>query len=200
MPNWCTNVLDVTGDVVDIKAFQERCKGSEIYTDDDYGRAEPIDYFASRELDFNSFKQMPQEIRHTTSPDDRPKNKHKNKWSLGYASTTQKQRKFDVRKNYLLTNYGVTNWYDWACRNWGTKWNVNDAAFETTNEGLRIIFETAWSPPCPAILAMSKMFPNLKFDMSFSEYGMAFRGTFTAINEKATYTCEDFNPFEEEEN
>lgn len=51
-------------------------------------------------------------------------------------------------KNYLasfynLSKYGCTDWYDWSCVKWGTKWN----ACGTYCAGESYDFDTAWSTP-----------------------------------------------------
>lgn len=70
------------------------------------------------------------------------------------------------------------NWYDWNVRNWGTKWDVansdEDSYPETelmTDEEtkLQYSFNTAWSPPIPAIEKLSKQYPSLKFNLDFEE-------------------------------
>jgi hypothetical protein len=70
------------------------------------------------------------------------------------------------------------HWYDWNVRNWGTKWDVavhQDEEYpetELTSESetsLGYRFNTAWSPPIEAIVALSKQYPNLEFTLSFEE-------------------------------
>lgn len=53
--------------------------------------------------------------------------------------------------NYLLYNY--TNWYDWSCNNWGTKWNACDTYLPNNwkkckkGDEIEVSFSTAWSAP-----------------------------------------------------
>jgi len=53
------------------------------------------------------------------------------------------------------------NWYDWASKNWGTKWGAynNELENEYSYE-----FTTAWCPPNDEIIAMFlKDFPNCEY-------------------------------------
>lgn len=72
------------------------------------------------------------------------------------------------------------NWYDWNVRNWGTKWDVavshNDLYPETElieeedwSDRTMYRFNTAWSPPLPAIENLSKQYPNVEFNLSYEE-------------------------------
>jgi len=69
------------------------------------------------------------------------------------------------------------HWYDWNVRNWGTKWDVavsHDEKYpETTMEqhdtGIIYSFNTAWSPPIPAVLALSSQYPELVFYLFYQE-------------------------------
>ena len=71
------------------------------------------------------------------------------------------------------------SWYDWNCRNWGTKWdasvqednNYPDTYIEgPTENGENLVvfynFNTAWSPPFPAISKLSAQYPSLLFTLS----------------------------------
>ena len=40
-----------------------------------------------------------------------------------------------------------SNWWDWRVQHWGTKWDVNEVVADTTESGLCIFFNSAWSPP-----------------------------------------------------
>ena len=82
-------------------------------------------------LDF--FQPMPKELRDTTAD----------------GSTDKK----------LMEKYGYSDWYGWACDNWGTKWEVCeffgvDRQYLTEqSEGESTIsfsFSSAWSPPIGA--------------------------------------------------
>jgi len=59
------------------------------------------------------------------------------------------------------------NWYDWHCKHWGTKWNACSCDLDRKNNAFT--FDTAWSLPVPVLSAMSKMFPELVFDIDWIE-------------------------------
>ena len=66
--------------------------------------------------------------------------------------------------------YGKYNWYDWSCKNWGTKWNAYEVAvFE---EGFNLY--TAWSPAYPVIERLAFLFPEANFIYSGNEPGCCF--------------------------
>lgn len=79
--------------------------------------------------------------------------------------------------------YGYDNWYDWRFENWGTKWDAQDSDFQEYENGLEIVFCTAWSPAIPYIKQVAKMYPDLIFDLYFMETGEWFAGRVTAKNE-----------------
>jgi len=66
-------------------------------------------------------------------------------WDMGHSITKEMQKEY-------MERYGFDNWYDWAIKNWGTKWGVYDV---TEWKGNKISFNTAWSPPIPIIEALS---------------------------------------------
>lgn len=55
--------------------------------------------------------------------------------------------------------YGSTDWYDWSCDNWGTKWNsYNNLIDEETPD--RIKFNTAWGAPHMILEKLAQMYPH----------------------------------------
>lgn len=66
---------------------------------------------------------------------------------------------FELFVKYLRSyrECGYTDWYEWNCANWGTKWNAVRAVFVGP---IIVRFETAWSPPHPVIEQLARMFPN----------------------------------------
>ena len=76
------------------------------------------------------------------------------------------------------------SWYGWRVNNWGTKWDLSEQEQRETADwllsdsaGFTACFDTAWSPPCQAIAALSAMFPSDKFILHYLELGMMFAGT-----------------------
>ncbi len=68
------------------------------------------------------------------------------------------------------------SWYNWNITNWGTKWDVAVPAEDSykntyiegpTENGENLVvyynFETAWSPPVPALEKLSAQYPSLLF-------------------------------------
>ena len=75
-----------------------------------------------------------------------------------------------------------SEWYDFCCDSWGTKWDATDVCFssqEIENKVLLTIhFETAWSPPMGIFMRMATKFKHLDFSAFRMEEGMAFKGSF----------------------
>lgn len=138
MPNWSYNTLSVEGDKDEVTNFVATAK------------------LGDRELDFNNFIKMPEELANTeqvhyNDPD------LKAKQEALYASNKKK--------------YGFGSWYDWAIENWGTKWNAGDIELDIQDKGKTAFytFQTAWDAPLPVIAEMSKRFPSLKFSFTAEE-------------------------------
>lgn len=106
-------------------------------------------------------KPMPALFAHTQSPsngmycEDDPK----------YPNCGMKigVRKFTQNELDVFIMEGVDNWYDWACKNWGTKWGTYDASFRNGC----VYFNSAWCQPLPEIF---QLFAD-KYNLSFDIYG-----------------------------
>ncbi len=69
-----------------------------------------------------------------------------------------------------------------SCHNaWGTKCDLDAPEQRQVAEELletsSAFFDTAWSPPIPAIEALSQQFPDVSFQLDYCELGMFFAGT-----------------------
>jgi hypothetical protein len=74
-------------------------------------------------------------------------------------------------------------WYFWRLEHWGTKWQgwdfVVDGPEVWGGEAVvTVSFDTAWSPPLPVVLAMSRRYPTLEFDLRYFECGCGFNGMY----------------------
>ena len=105
----------------------------------------------------------------------------------------------ECSRGMLPAGYSGPNWYDWSIENWGTKWDACEVDCEA--DGIQshvqnaidrdleetvidIGFDTAWSPPFEWMEKASEKFPELDFEIAFSECGMDFYGTAEAKNGK----------------
>jgi hypothetical protein len=76
----------------------------------------------------------------------------------------------DPNHNDSIIDFQGNNWYDWNVRNWGTKWDVGvgdkeeypeTELMEEDETSLSYRFNTAWSPPLPAIEKLSAQYPDV---------------------------------------
>ena len=78
--------------------------------------------------------------------------------------------------------FKTNDWYSFNVREWGTKWDVAVGADDKypdtyvegpTQNGDNLVvyynFNTAWSPPMPAIAKLSSQYPTLLFTLSYEE-------------------------------
>jgi hypothetical protein len=67
-------------------------------------------------------------------------------------------------------NYNDQGWYNWNIENWGTKWDVNDVDVRDDSPGhWHIYFETAWSAPHEALVALSEQHPEVEIRNEWRE-------------------------------
>lgn len=88
-----------------------------------------------------------------------------------------------------VLKYGYSNWYDWRCANWGTKWN----ALKTfVNWDLNCItFQTAWSAPEPIMQKISEMFPDVEFEWLYADEDCGYN-TGLAVCKEGSFSIEYF--------
>jgi hypothetical protein len=71
----------------------------------------------------------------------------------------------------------------WRSRHWGTKWNAQPLGFDDhpivaqrISGGAEIVFHTAFGPPLPVLLELSRRFPKLDVRLSFGGPEMYLEG------------------------
>jgi hypothetical protein len=83
------------------------------------------------------------------------------------------QPKFDSLADSMASR--TNHWYDWNCRNWGTKWDacdpeVGDIERQADNYySLDYEFRTAWADPKEVFEAMVQQYPTLNFSVTCNE-------------------------------
>lgn len=201
MPNWVETCLTVTGPGTELKRFIETARGR---------KARPRKNAAA--LSFEHFIPMPAEIRAVPADSDTdlaltaygssrnrrtPLRAHlAARWAREAGITNRKslqawldQHQPELRERARqceenLRHHGSADWYDWANRNWGCKWDAHEsqiteapptAALRGTGDAsVEYQFRTPWTPAETAILAMSRLFPQLHFTAVFYAEGAEF--------------------------
>jgi hypothetical protein len=88
--------------------------------------------------------------------------------AYGGGEDAEKKREEIYAQN--KAKHGFPHWYEACVELWGTKWDAGEVNHEVINDKWhRIDFQTAWSPPVPVIIALSKQFPEAKFTMECQE-------------------------------
>ena len=144
MPNWTTNYVHVSGTEEQISAFEKAM-------------------FVEDRFDFNGVLPMPEEIGNTVSPaqivetqeeaDKLNAAEPKTEYSSGdrYMSRAESARR--------VKEYGCNNWYAWANKNWGTKWNAGETYVDRLSDTeIRMSFDTAWCAPTSVFDAIEEKF------------------------------------------
>lgn len=136
------------------------------------------------------YRPMPDDIRNTTSPTRivseteykkiMKENEKIDRTQPFYHEIKPITKKMQAK---LLEKYGVDNWYDWAHKNWDTKWGC----YDNDIDGTCYNFATAWCLFDLDILEdFALTFPD--FELHFDEEGSAFTGGVLYENGKCTLT------------
>lgn len=174
MPNWCYNHLDISGG--DVSAIKAQLN-------------------TAFEVEHDSFNSETREMQRKMFKYSNPVFAFWNIVKPTDLEAYHKQPDHTVPIADQLMFAG-DHWYDWNIRNWGTKWDVavgdEDKYPETelTDEGEAFLgyrFNTAWSPPVEAIVALSQQYPDLVFSLSFEEE-TGWGGEVVIVNGEPTET------------
>ena len=65
-----------------------------------------------------------------------------------------------------ILQYGADSWYDWCCKNWGTKWNATSTYIVDDTE---IEFDTAWDCPVNIFKELSRQFSGVEIVVEFAD-------------------------------
>lgn len=127
------------------------CKNNLKIKDNGEKILELLAYVKDEEGNFtmNKAVPMPKELEDTESPN---------------TESAEKRKK-------LIEKYGVDNWYDWHCNNWGVKWDASESGFWKDGDDWMISFQTPWGPPTEFVKKLSAQFPKITFILQFADEG-----------------------------
>lgn len=100
-----------------------------------------------------------------------------------FIETANGKEYYDLGK-IAVTNeidYGAATWYDWCCREWGTKWNSYDCTVDL--EDGTISFSTAWSCPHPIVSKLAENHPNVYFEWEYADEDMGANTGFYSFSD-----------------
>lgn len=173
MPNHITNRLIIIGTEEQVKQVREAIKG------------EHEDQF----IDFNKIAPIPKELEGTVSPmriiSQQEYDEQERK--IREDDLTEFERALGLSRgltqalaNEYKQKFGHCEWYSWQTANWGTKWNAYDQC--EIDEHI-IEFDTAWSNPHDLMIKLSKMFPEVTFEILYADEDFGYNvGAYTLLN------------------
>ena len=170
MPNWCMNILSVSGEDSLVKKFRNAARGhTQAYNrfssvswpiHDDIRLKAAVsslpDMGEVSDLSFHALYPVPEDF-------------------MRYPYDCNSAREFGERVGETRPYGG----YGWETTHWGVKWGacrpevVSEAE---EREFLQYNFETPWGPPTDWLEKVAGDWPNLCFELSYEEPGMGFAG------------------------
>lgn len=172
MPNWVFNEVEITGDaesIANLKA-QVGASYSKDFVDNEWNadnnewvkKLKTVD-FSNPVFSFWNIKKPEDAIMETY---------------VGLVDDKVKIEDLSIMDKIMLDMSTSNGWYEWNCRNWGTKWDVavndNDVYPDTSLEketatSLAYRFNTAWGSPLEAITELAKQYPSLTITINYEE-------------------------------
>ena len=174
MPDWCHNILNISGPEKDISLFKTKADGpNQSYNEYHSARGEwPVhndirikalaetlpELGESSVFSFHALYPVPDEVRR-----------------LPYDDASA--RKVAEQLGRTVTHGG----YTWEYRHWGCKWGPCDPHLESEESSfLSYSFNTPWSPPMTFLEKVSVDWPTLFFEIEYTQegHGVAGKSTF----------------------
>jgi hypothetical protein len=184
MPNWVMNELTC------IFQTKEECDSFMSKVDEDNF--------------YNSFFPMPEILSETQSPDVNVNalildyNRETNSTAMSLTEIINSGHSlFTVIAQQALKNQqaqiatGFTNWYDWSVDNWGVKWDASQVIVKKLPDFNTVIysFNSPWDTPEKFVEGLSKLYPNVVFEMVSGSIENDNHYEFTCKDGKLEITC-----------
>ena len=158
MPNWCGNTLKVYGEGQEMTKFQKKLKIK--------------DGCVVNNL-LSKFVPLPKELGEVHSGCNTIDGKQVRVWlEIDGKSVAIPKKVLDGWQK----KYGATNWYDFGCNQWGTKWDVDADVNDYDAEWIELMFDSAWSPPMEWFENVVRDYPSLDFTLKYEEEGNGYLG------------------------
>jgi hypothetical protein len=158
VPNWVFNELSVSGSPEDLAVFKEEiAKSYTTYHQTLVGSGEAERAWVKKEI----LHESPISFWNALAPTDLD--------AYFQQPDFTKSNDPDVIGQDMKRNAEIgMDWYNWNIRNWGCKWDACNAdVIDISNaiDGSKLFytFDTPWSIPEPAMIAMSEKYPSLHF-------------------------------------
>lgn len=158
MPNWITNQVTFSGNEEVIARMREEIKGEG----------------DERFIDFNKIAPIPSELVNTTTPPNiiSQEEYDQQEERIAKGELTDSEKNWGISRGItqemhddLRKRFGYADWYGWQINNWGTKWNASESVeFDDSIE-----FNTAWSTPFNLLVALSKKYPEVRFEIRYAD-------------------------------
>ncbi len=152
MPNWVSNSLIIEGSADTIKAIKEQLARPILDKNRDYQTGEVRETVITPVMSFRNIIFV---------PDDK----------IDLYHETNGSKKDEATGEMIRTGDTEWNWYNFNNREWGTKWDIHNEVVLTEDkpDSLIYCFDTAWSPPCEAILRLTEQYPEAKITLDYEE-------------------------------
>jgi hypothetical protein len=167
MPNWCENLLIVSGDHNQLAGFVEK---SILKSD----KSKPDEW----EFTFKGIHPIPHELLEINS---------NHGWN-GDETDIDGKKVYQNHLDDLVSKFGYHNCYDWSVANWGTKWDCNHISMQSSDNQFQVVYDTAWYPNFNWVKYASKAYPCLKFELKFYDLQSEFCGIAECKNGVLDYT------------
>jgi len=155
MPNWCDNLLTITGEKKRLEEFDEKFKGLPVNWNEDDEKTEP-------KYCFNALYPVPKEVI-----------------KIGYSKEHSNNNSVEEKINVLFDKDKWWDGYSWCISHWGCKWDIYGyEGFHKDKNGDKFYysFQTAWAPPIPWLEKVAGDWRDLKFTLAYYEEGVGFAG------------------------
>jgi len=159
MPNWCRNELTIYGNSESIKKFKSAVFGYKMPSDD---CVEIILSQLHQHVSSEAMKQIRDVIQ--------------NDGLTLYNLDVLFEKLYPIPQEMVDSDdYDEIN--KWCIKHWGTKADAWDIKVHIIDEcSISFTFYTAWSPPIEWVDHVASLFPDVNFDLEYSEPGMGFSG------------------------
>ena len=199
MPNWCNNLINITGPREKIEALWKAA------TAEDSGLLQamvPLPRGSSDETEKScGDENQVEKADGLASWDDMRESLRE---TVGDCGDDENSHHHEVDEKRDDDDPPAVNWYEWRMGCWGTKWEVDIDGIEYTDNGdgtatVSGFFDSAWSPPTQAYSTFSELNQDCEVTASFYEQGCDFAGFWENGDEEVMTDLREESRLPEEE-